>query len=454
MTQGKSHNVQFVSMRLIIAVILFLTLLGACDRSLPTGTGPLRVPDSVSFDTVVAYTPQPYQFFTVFNEGNQATPLNIRLGGGERSAFRVSMDGQSGHEWKNYVVDARDSFWIFIEVKETYVPRSSEDEVIDSIVFETGGHRWRTVLRAVFLDARRLKDTVLPCNSTWAAGTTYLLQGQVVVAPGCWLTIEEGCTIRSQKGGRLTVYGGLTANGSPNRPIRFTGARLDEYGRKVPGQWDGVFIVRPTQAVTLRNVVIENAIVGLYAWEGNNPGLWMDNVILQRHAGIGLWATHSEIEAYDLVISEACSYLMVLDSGGAYHFFHPTLNNEDCYCRRQTPSVVLTNKGGRDLTFEMVNGILWGIREKEWEVIRESGGQWNATIDHCLTRNIPDEVQATDSWVKDPRITNPCDEKYWPDSQSYAIDRGKLLAHPALQQDVAGHWRNDGQPDIGAYERP
>ena len=197
--------------------------------------------------------------------------------------------------------------------------------------------------------------------------------------------------------------------------------------------------------------------MGLYATEaqaGNPPGIWMDNVILQRHAGIPLWATHSHIEAYDLVLSEGCSYLMVLDSGGTYRFYHATLVNEDCYCHRQTPSVVLTNKGGHDLTFEMVNSIVWGVREEEWGIQRDSAGQWQAVLDHCLVRNTPDDVQAVDGWTRDPDITAPCDEQLWPDSSSYAIDRGKLLAAPALQQDVLGRWRNDGRPDIGAYEQP
>ncbi len=435
--------------------------LGACrPTDYPTGEGPLEVADTLYFDTLVALVPHPYQYMVVRNLGTEdATIHRIRLAGGRASPFRMNVDGLAVTELENYVVEGRDSFWVFVEVKETYVPSSAVEVTVDSIEFTIGDSTWRTVLHAVMVAADLIEDSVLACSSRWTAGRRLLLGGDVVVPPGCRLTIEEGVTAFVKPRGRLIVYGELVVNGAPNRKVRFTGTRLDDMhgpdypAKQRPGQWDGIFLVNPSGGIRLQNLIIENGTIGLYAVDAANPSVWMDNVIIRRHAGVGIWAKRSTIEAYDLILNQACASLMVLDSGGDYRFYHTTAVNEPCgWCGyRKTPSIQLSNRGGHDLTFHFANGIVWGDRPDEVQVVQADGG-FSVTFERSVVRDSMDGFSAVEVWNQSPGLEAPCDEAPFPDSNAFIIDRGRPLALPPLQYDVMGKWRGDGKPDLGAYE--
>jgi len=63
-------------------------------------------------------------------------------------------------------------------------------------------------------------QVVLAEDTTWSG--TYLLKSTVIVPAGVVLTIEPGSVIMMKSGVGINVYGRLLAEGTENRPIRFT----------------------------------------------------------------------------------------------------------------------------------------------------------------------------------------------------------------------------------------
>lgn len=101
-------------------------------------------------------------------------------------------------------------------------------------------------------------------NTTLAADTEYIVTGNMVVAAGVTLTIEEGARILMSPNALITVHGTLIADGSGGDPIVFT-------ANQPATEWAGILITHTSPGTTfgpgqtyaggnlLRNIVFEKA---------------------------------------------------------------------------------------------------------------------------------------------------------------------------------------------------
>lgn len=101
-------------------------------------------------------------------------------------------------------------------------------------------------------------------NTTLAADTEYIVTGNMVVASGVTLTIQEGAHVRMNPNALVTVHGTIIADGGGGDPILFTANQ--------PGtEWAGILITFNSPGTTfgpgqtyaggnlLRNVIFEKA---------------------------------------------------------------------------------------------------------------------------------------------------------------------------------------------------
>jgi len=107
-------------------------------------------------------------------------------------------------------------------------------------------------------------------NQTWTpAGSPYLLQGDVTVPAGAFLSIQPGVVVQAAAGdaqgsGRdaarveLTVLGTLTAAGTAGSPITFQSAAPG-----TPGGWYGLVVGGGSASVTLAGALVQDGVYGL-----------------------------------------------------------------------------------------------------------------------------------------------------------------------------------------------
>src|ERR1043165_6499864 len=73
--------------------------------------------DTLHFDTVFTATGSVTQSFKVFNLNNQKLRLtNVKLMGGNVSAFKMNVDGSAGASFSNVEIEPNDSLYVFVTV--------------------------------------------------------------------------------------------------------------------------------------------------------------------------------------------------------------------------------------------------------------------------------------------------------------------------------------------------
>ncbi|HZV82826.1 MAG TPA: right-handed parallel beta-helix repeat-containing protein, partial [Geobacteraceae bacterium] len=103
-----------------------------------------------------------------------------------------------------------------------------------------------------------------------------LLSGHPLVNPGSFLTIVPGTTLRFAAGSGLIVRGRLKAEGTPDRPIRFTS--LEE---QKPEAWDEIILEQATDS-TITHAIIEYATWGVH---GHFTNLLLDHIVARNNSG-------------------------------------------------------------------------------------------------------------------------------------------------------------------------
>jgi hypothetical protein len=84
----------------------------------------------------------------------------------------------------------------------------------------------------------------ITANTTWTAGNTYLLSGQIYVKSNATLTIEPGVIVRGDTNGSaliITKGAKINAVGTATSPIVFTSDKAA--GTRNKGDWGGIILL-------------------------------------------------------------------------------------------------------------------------------------------------------------------------------------------------------------------
>ena len=149
--------------------------------------------DTLTFDTVFTNIGSATAKVLVYNKQNKAVNISeIKLAGDAASAFRINVDGakSANHLFRDITIRAKDSLYIFIEVKVDPTDVNTPVLVQDSIVFNVEDRHQRILLEAYGQDVEVLRGQVITSNTTLNADKPYLIYDSLL--PLAWCSVHSG----------------------------------------------------------------------------------------------------------------------------------------------------------------------------------------------------------------------------------------------------------------------
>ena len=425
--------------------------------------------DTILFDTVFTTIGSVTKRFTVKNPYNKRIHIaSIALANGHLSDYRLNINGRRTHQVSDISLAAKDSLFIFVEVKIDPNNQQQPMVVKDSVVFEREEVTQDVKLIAWGQDVHLIRNQLLT-TQTWTAGKPYLVYESAMIDTGSTLTLEPGTRIHFHRSSRFLVAGTLISEGTAEQPVVFQGDRLEEDYSDIPGQWEGIWLMPVSDQNRIDHTLIKNAIVGLQVDSISNPSdptLTLSNSRILNMSYAGILAGGSHIEAYNNVIANCGSYAVAL-MGGTYNFTHCTMANYWSASTRNYPALLLNNYhyiGQSTLQIRelkqanFTNCIVYGNRESELALDLKNQGSTGYRFSHCLIRTSPEmNVNGTGFQKvlqnKNPLFQSVENNNYRLDSLSPAIDQGNITAGAQFPMDILNNSRtSDEAPDLGAYE--
>lgn len=476
---------KILSLTFLSIIALLLLISTSCRKDANFDTDPsLKLSfslDTIYFDTVFSTIGSLTLQFRVFNNSNDYINISsVRLMGQSSSNFRINVNGLSGVAFSDIEIAAKDSIFVFAEV--TVDPGNMNNPFIieDSIEFVLNGNYQYVNLVAWGQDAYfhypdKPETEYLPAYSlvsgTWPNYKPHVVYGYAVVDEDCTLIIQPGTQVYMHNDAVLWVYdgGSLQINGALNNEVLFTGDRMDDYYKDLPGMWGKIWLSAGSIDNVIDYAIIKNGKIGIQVdttGASSNPTLSISNTIINNMSTAALYAQGSYIRAENCVFGSSGYYSVVLSIGGDYEFRHCTIGNYWSYSSRSTPALVLNNYYQdvygtyqiRDLSNAYFgNCIIYGLNEEELLLDEyNSGGVFNFSFDYCLLKTTLSTSQSGfNSCFKNlnPAFTDTENGDFSLAAASQAIDKGNIAATGTITLDILGNSRIVGAaPDQGAYE--
>ena len=431
--------------------------------------------DTIMFDTIFTSIGSTTQNFRVINRyGKPIQISSIYLAGGDDSDFRLNIDGVPVNDTTDVIIQAMDSIFIFVEV--TVNPNGSNQPMIveDSILFSINGNEQQVNLVAYGQDFIPINNLTIDVNTTWGeAQKPYLVYGTLRIESSVVLKILEGTKIYCHENSNIEVHGAIEAVGTKNKPIVFSGDRLEELYSDVPTQWYGIILLPNEKINRFENTIINNGTIGLQIGHYDYTGVTnvdLKNVIIEHMSFAGIYAWKSKINAVNTVVADCQYYGVALLVDGEYNFNHCTVANYWGIGNRKTPSVYFSNMSpiydslfvGDMNQVKWTNSIIYGNISTELYYEKHEDHALNYTFDHCLIR-MNDSIYNADishynAIIKNenPKFVDYSEYDWQLDTLSVAKDAGALdyVIQDVSDFDILNVSREkDDGPDLGAYER-
>lgn len=461
------------SLRSIVMLPFLLWLLASCrkEATLPSTDAPFRLSaDTLHFDTLFATTGSVTAGFVIANPSRQPLQIDeVSLAGGTSSPYRINTDGMPGPVTGPFRIEAGDSLYVFASIQMPSGPTATPFLVTDSIHIRAASHKQNVQLIAYGQNARFLRNTIITKDTRFNDSLPYVILGSLQVATPATLTLARGTRVYVHADAPILVAGSLVAEGEASRPVVFTGDRLDEGYRDLPGAWPGIYLRAGSSKNRLTHTLIQNAYNGLVAEQAAASGsyqLTLRQCTVDNAAAAGILAISSSIDAANSLIQN-CEANIVLAKGGQHRFSHCTVASfSHRYLTHQSPVLFAADwdstRNGityHPLTAEFTNCIFWGSEggvANETIVSRRGNTPFQVAFQHCLYRGADPAATRLENNIRnlDPRFDSVNTAKRVFDlriqrKMSPAIDQGLPTGLPI---DRDGKPR-DAKPDIGCYEK-
>lgn len=424
--------------------------------------------DTVQFDTVFTSVGSATEVFLIYNRGDENLMLNtVELAGGKGSPYRLNFDGISGTQFDEIEILAGDSLYGFVEVTIDPSDESLPFVVKDSIVFTSGNGRMDLKLiswgqNAIFHSYDTIKQ-----SETWSNNAPHVLYGNVRVAKGAVLTIEEGTQIFGHSSARLLIgrNSSLQVLGSLDFPVVFQGDRKEERFDEQPGQWFGIQFLPGAKDNYIRYAIIKNGHRGIEVdsmLPSKEQNLLVENTSIRSMSQVCFLGYTASVRFVNSEMIDACEFLFVGELGGNYEVIYSTLGNFQKSCVRTDPSVYLSNADYEnpvtketivnDLSFNFINTIIYGGEEEELAINSSGSGILGGNFESSLVKSTNEDLVRLFGFLnEDPNFEQPGELNYQLDTLSPAI--GKANPGFGWTTDFFGKARDPITPDIGAFER-
>ena len=461
------------SIFLLILCFIFFT---ACKKEVFTNDSNAMITkstDSVKFDTVFTSVGSVTQYFKIRNNNNLAIRISsIKLMGGATSAFKLNIDGVSNSEVRDLELPANDSIYVFVSLTINPNSNSLPFIVSDSILISWNGNNQFVQLEGYGQNAHFMNNQTIHNDTAWNNDLPYVIVGQLKIDSASTLSLLPGCKIFAHANSKILVNGTLLVNGEKNKEVVFTGDRLDEYYKDIPGSWPGLYFNTSSKKNILKYAIIKNAIRGI---EVNNPSETADPKLTIHQTTIdnafeyGIFAHNSSIDIDNSIISN-CENNIQIEFGGVYNFTNCTAVGYSTKFISHDKPVLQTNnfydESGtifkNDLTATFKNCIFWGsggLNENEILFQKEEGTVYQVTLENCLYKInqepsfinflscINNQMPAFDSVDV---YNNYFDFRTTKDDTSPNINTGTITN---FSKDLDDKIRMIGITDIGCYEK-
>ncbi len=439
--------------------------------------------DTVHFDTVFSTVGSITLPLKIFNDYNNPILIStIALAGGEASQFRMNVDGEPGTLFHDIEIPANDSIYIFIEVTVDPNADALPYVIEDSVTFETNGN-FQDVKLVAWGQNAHFHSGEIVCDEFWQDDLPHVIYGYVFVDTSCSLTIGEGCNIYVHGYSSIIAQGSLIIEGTKDSIVTIQGDRLEDFYKDVPGQWNGIYMLRNSTGNSIAYTHIFNSIDGIslggklddefteediadYLVE--RPELTISNSMIYDCQSNGIFSLNSKITATNLLIYNIGLSDLALFLGGEYDFkFCTFANYSSDYLTHQTATLGLLDYyafttdwiAQADLTkADFTDCIVYGSLPEGNEIVIDTSltpTVFNFNFINCILRtDIQQDLLNATSCIfnSDPHFENIGERNYAPGESSPAIDAAVELA--GINIDILGQPRPVGAAsDIGAYEK-
>mgnify|MGYP006140820787 FL=1 len=458
--------------------------------------------DTIFLDTVFSTIGSSTFQLKVYNKSNQDISIpSIQLGKGVSSKYRMTVDGMSGNQGKQFqdvTLLAKDSLYIFIETTVSASDANPTDFLYtDQIQFGGGANLQKVELvtlvkDAVLLFPQRLsnggKETIPLGNKTvegfylddtelqFTNQKAYVIYGYAGVPSGKTAIFDAGAKVyfHANSGlmvgntASLQINGRSSSTSQMENEVIFQGDRLQSDYANVPGQWKTVWIDQGATNNTINHLTIKNASIGLMIQNNNGTSTNIKNTQIYNSAHFGIVAQNGKINAENVVVNSAGEAALSCTYGGNYTFTHCTFNNNWNSSNQMAVSLSNFKLGAVPETNALSkasfnNCIIYGAYTNELELSKKTGAAFEYQFNNCLIKmdakagatnplyqftNDPAHYNAI-LLNQDPKFQSSAKNKLNIDATSAAFAKGN--ASYLIPFDISGTTRTL-PPDLGAYQ--